>query len=81
VIVDPSHAGGDARLVAPLSFAAVAAGADGLIIEVHPQPENALSDGDQSIAPPVFEGLMNRLHAFAAAADRTMSESFAGVPA
>ena len=52
VIVDPSHAGGDAGLVAPLAFAAIAAGADGLIVEVHPDPECALSDGDQSLAPP-----------------------------
>ena len=51
VIVDPSHAGGDAELVAPLAFAGIAAGADGLIIEVHPNPECALSDGDQSLAP------------------------------
>ena len=51
VIVDPSHAGGDATLVAPLAFAAIAAGADGLIVEVHPDPERALSDGDQSLAP------------------------------
>ena len=55
VIVDPSHAGGDAALVAPLAFAAIAAGADGLIVEVHPDPECALSDGDQSLAPPAFD--------------------------
>jgi 3-deoxy-7-phosphoheptulonate synthase len=79
VIVDPSHAGGDAELVAPLSFAAVAAGADGLIIEVHPDPERALSDGDQSLAPPAFESLMERLGAFAAAAGRVMSAPLAAV--
>jgi 3-deoxy-7-phosphoheptulonate synthase len=73
VIVDPSHAGGDAALVAPLAFAAVAAGADGLIIEVHPDPESALSDGDQSLAPPAFAALMDRLGAFAAAAGRSLS--------
>ena len=78
VIVDPSHAGGDAELVAPLAFAGIAAGADGLIIEVHPNPECALSDGDQSLAPPAFEALMARLGAFAAASGRTMS---APVPA
>src|SRR4029077_2026002 len=49
VLVDPSHAGGQAWLVAPLAFAAIAAGADGLIIEVHPHPEDARSDGDQSL--------------------------------
>ena len=73
VIVDPSHACGDAALVAPLAFAGIAAGADGLIIEVHPEPERALSDGDQSLAPPDFLSLMTRLGAFAAAAGRTMA--------
>jgi 3-deoxy-7-phosphoheptulonate synthase len=77
VIVDPSHAGGDASLVAPLAFAGVAAGADGLIIEVHPDPESALSDGDQSLAPPAFVSLMDRIEAFAVAAGRTMSEPVA----
>lgn len=72
VIVDPSHAGGDADLVAPLAFAGIAAGADGLIVEVHPDPESALSDGDQSLAPPAFDAMMDRLGAFAAAAGRTM---------
>lgn len=72
VIVDPSHAGGDATLVAPLAFAAIAAGADGLIVEVHPDPEAALSDGDQSLAPPAFAQLMQQLEAFAAAAGRSL---------
>jgi len=81
VIVDPSHAGGDASLVAPLAFAGIAAGADGLIIEVHPDPESALSDGDQSLAPPAFVSLMDRLSAFAAAAGRTMTTASAGAPA
>ncbi len=71
VIVDPSHAGGDSDLVAPLAFAAVAAGADGLIIEVHPDPESALSDGDQSLNPGAFSTVMDRLGAFAAAAGKT----------
>jgi 3-deoxy-7-phosphoheptulonate synthase len=73
VIVDPSHAGGDAALVAPLAFAAIAAGADGLIVEVHPDPECALSDGDQSLAPPAFEQMMQQLAGFVAASGRTMS--------
>ena len=73
VIVDPSHAGGDAELVAPLAFAAIAAGADGLIVEVHPDPQCALSDGDQSLAPPAFADMMRRLGAFAAAAGRTLT--------
>ena len=71
VIVDPSHAGGDSELVAPLAFAAVAAGADGLIIEVHPDPESALSDGDQSLNPGAFTALMDRIGAFAAAAGKS----------
>jgi 3-deoxy-7-phosphoheptulonate synthase len=72
VIVDPSHAGGRASLVAPLAFAAIAAGADGLIIEVHPSPERALSDGDQSLAPSAFAELMRGLARFAEAAGRTL---------
>lgn len=74
VIVDPSHAGGRADLVAPLAFAAIAAGADGLIVEVHPCPEQALSDGDQSLAPEAFAELMRRLRPFAEAAGRTLAE-------
>jgi len=72
VIVDPSHAGGLADLVAPLAFASIAAGADGLIIEVHPDPEHALSDGDQSLTPARFRDLMRNLRAFAEAAGRTL---------
>ena len=72
VIVDPSHAAGRAHLVAPLAFAAVAAGADGLIIEVHPDPEHALSDGDQSLDFDAFGDLMRRLPAFVEAAGRTL---------
>jgi 3-deoxy-7-phosphoheptulonate synthase len=81
VIVDPSHAGGDASLVAPLAFAGIAAGADGLIIEVHPDPESALSDGDQSLAPPAFVSLMERLAAFAVAAGRAPVAAGVGAPA
>lgn len=73
VIVDPSHAGGRPDLVAPLSYAAIAAGADGLIIEVHPSPESALSDGDQSLEPAQFDDLMQHLGLFAAAAGRTLA--------
>jgi 3-deoxy-7-phosphoheptulonate synthase len=72
VIVDPSHAGGRAALVAPLAFAAIAAGADGLIIEVHPHPEDARSDGDQSLDFPSFIDVMTRIAPFAEAAGRTM---------
>ena len=70
VIVDPSHAGGRADLVAPLAFAAVAAGADGLVVEVHPDPEHALSDGDQSLTLAAFERMMRGLQPFAQAAGR-----------
>jgi 3-deoxy-7-phosphoheptulonate synthase len=73
VIVDPSHAGGISALVAPLAFAAIAAGADGLIVEVHPDPECALSDGDQSLAPADFSRMMQQLQAFATAAGRTLT--------
>jgi 3-deoxy-7-phosphoheptulonate synthase len=72
VLVDPSHAGGRADLVEPLAFAAVAAGADGLLVEVHPVPEEALSDGDQSLTPRAFAGLMERLAPFAVAAGRVL---------
>jgi 3-deoxy-7-phosphoheptulonate synthase len=72
VIVDPSHAAGRADMVAPLAFAAIAAGADGLIIEVHPRPEEALSDGDQSLDPAVFRSLMQRVGVFAEAAGRSL---------
>ena len=75
VIVDPSHAGGDADLVAPLAFAAIAAGADGLIVEVHPDPEHALSDGDQSLAPAAFATMMKQVAAFAAVAGRTLGST------
>ena len=74
IIVDPSHAGGDAELVAPLAFAAIAAGADGLIVEVHPNPECALSDGDQSLAPPAFAEMMQSIQTFAVAAGRSVGE-------
>jgi len=72
VIADPSHAGGRRDLVAPLSFAAIAAGADGLIVEVHPDPESALSDGDQSLRVGEFKRLMGDLSAFASAAGRSL---------
>lgn len=67
VIVDPSHASGKASLVEPLALAAVAGGADGLLIEVHNDPEHAFSDGPQSIRPDAFDSLckkMNALHTF-----------------
>lgn len=61
VIVDPSHGTGRWNLVTPMAKAALAAGADGLIIEVHPQPEKALSDGKQSLTPENFSTMMKDL--------------------
>lgn len=61
VVVDPSHAAGRWDLVLPLSRAAVAAGADGLLVEVHPHPEDAYSDGAQSVTPSQFSDLVQRL--------------------
>ena len=73
VIADPSHAGGRRDLVAPLAFAAIAAGADGLLVEVHPDPASAWSDGDQSLDFSEFEQLMAQLAPFAEAAGRTLT--------
>lgn len=73
VIVDPSHAAGRAELVTPLACAAVAAGADGLIVEVHPHPEAAWSDGEQSLTPAQFSDLMTAVAPFARAAGRSLS--------
>ncbi|MEO7963781.1 MAG: hypothetical protein ABIT38_07720 [Gemmatimonadaceae bacterium] len=61
VIVDPSHAAGRAELVGPLAMASLAAGADGLLVEVHPSPSTALSDGEQSLSLDAFSSLMNTL--------------------
>jgi len=65
VIVDPSHAIGKWRFVLPLAKAAVAVGADGLMIEVHPNPQNALSDGPQSLKPERFDTLMHEIESIA----------------
>lgn len=70
VVVDPSHAGGAAWLVEPLSKAAIAVGADGLIIEVHNDPIHALSDGKQSLTPDDFNDVMNRLRPVAESVGR-----------
>ncbi|QOR35644.1 3-deoxy-7-phosphoheptulonate synthase [Clostridium sp. 'deep sea'] len=60
IIVDPSHATGHWRLVEPMALAAIAAGADGIMVEVHPKPEMALSDGDQSLTLDNFESLVKK---------------------
>ncbi len=72
VVADPSHATGHWQYVAAASLAAVAAGADGLIIEVHPNPEQAKSDGVQSLKPDRFAELVVRLRLVAEAVDRTL---------
>jgi len=72
VIVDPSHATGHAHLVPAVCAAAVAAGVDGLLIECHPDPEHAASDGAQSITPEVLRQLMDRLKRIAKAIDRDL---------
>jgi len=72
VIVDPSHAGGRARLVIPLALASIAAGADGIMVEVHPDPDSALSDGDQSLTIEMFAELMRAAEPVARAVGRTI---------
>jgi 3-deoxy-7-phosphoheptulonate synthase len=72
VVVDPSHGTGKAKLVTPMSKASIAAGADGLIIEVHEDPEHAASDGAQTITPAAFGQLMAQCRRIAEAVDRTM---------
>lgn len=66
IIVDPSHGTGRWQMVRPMARAAIAAGADGLIIEVHPHPESALSDGDQSLTPENFNATMSDVKKIAA---------------
>ena len=72
IIVDPSHGTGRWQMVKPMARAAVAAGCDGLIIEVHPHPEVALSDGDQSLTPKNFNLLMSELGRIAEVMERTV---------
>lgn len=72
IIVDPSHATGVRAYVDPMAKAAVSAGADGLMIEVHPCPERALSDGPQSLTFQEFDSLMNQLRPYAALEGRTL---------
>ncbi len=72
IVVDPSHGTGRWKMVAPMARAALAAGADGLIIEVHPHPEKALSDGDQSLTPEAFKELMENLGGIAKVMGRSI---------
>jgi 3-deoxy-7-phosphoheptulonate synthase len=73
VIVDPSHGIGIRKHVPAIARAGIAAGADGIIVEVHPRPEKALSDGHQSLTPAEFEGLMRQVRVIAAAIGRPMA--------
>ncbi len=72
VIVDPSHSAGRSSLVGPASTAALAVGADGILIEIHPNPAEALSDGDQSLDPTAFLTLMSELRNLAGAMGRAL---------
>ncbi len=73
VIIDPSHGVGIRKFIAPMAQAAIAAGADGLIIEIHPDPDKALSDGAQSLTLPQFATMMTSLRKIALAVDKTMA--------
>jgi 3-deoxy-7-phosphoheptulonate synthase len=79
VIGDPSHATGKWYLVEPVGLAAVAAGADGLMIEVHPNPDHALSDGAQSLTPENFAKLIERVGAVATALGRSLHPAVADI--
>jgi 3-deoxy-7-phosphoheptulonate synthase len=72
IIADPSHGTGNHHYVAPMAFAAVAAGADGLMIEVHPDPEHASSDGPQSLKPEKFAAMMVKLRLIAESVERAL---------
>ncbi len=71
VIVDPSHASGNWKYVIPLSRAAIVVGADGLLVEVHPEPEKAVSDGNQSLKPEKFYQLMDEMKALESVMQKT----------
>jgi len=72
VIADPSHATGDNQLVEPVALAAIAAGADGLLIEIHPRPDEALCDGPQALLPTELKSLINKTSIVAQAVGRTI---------
>jgi len=74
VIVDPSHGTGHWWMVPAMSRAAVAVGADGLLVEVHPEPDQALSDGPQSLKPEDFDAMMHEVRAVAQAIGRTVAQ-------
>ncbi len=74
VFVDPTHGTGRVELIRPMAMAAVAAGADGLMVEVHHDPEHAMSDGPQALLPEQFESLMNEIHSLKDALEKSIHE-------
>jgi len=80
IIADPSHGTGLRAKVIPMARAAVAAGADGLLVEVHPDPTTALSDGAQSLYPEQFEDLMGQVDAIARAIGRRVCDAPGAAP-
>ena len=81
IVVDPSHGTGKRNKVTPLSRAAIAVGADGLMVEVHHQPDRALSDGMQSLYPEQFDELMTQVRQIASVVGRTVPAIGSQVPA
>jgi 3-deoxy-7-phosphoheptulonate synthase len=79
IIVDPSHGTGKWYLVKPMALAAAAAGADGIIVEVHPDPDHAWSDGPQALTPANFEDMMRSLEAVVTATGRRLAPALAAV--
>ena len=79
MIVDPSHAAGRRSLVEPLSLAAAAAGADGIIVEVHPEPDEAICDGPQQLRADGFAEYADKVERTAAIAGKVLSNEPAGV--
>ena len=73
VIADPSHATGDRKLVEPVALAAIAAGADGLLIEIHPRPDEALCDGPQALVPSQLNDLSKKVSSIAKVIGRTLN--------
>jgi 3-deoxy-7-phosphoheptulonate synthase len=73
VIADPSHATGDRELVEPVALAAIAAGADGLLIEIHPRPDEALCDGPQALVPSQLNDLIKKVSSIAKVIGRTLN--------
>jgi 3-deoxy-7-phosphoheptulonate synthase len=81
IVVDPSHGTGKASLVTPMAVASIAAGADGLIVEVHQDPPHAMSDGAQSLYPDQFGELMDQIRVIARAIGRELTRALAGAGA